>query len=192
MRARIGSPVLAALAVGLALALGGLAACGGKSGNNGIASADGRTKATAHKSANSAADRHQQELKFAKCMRDHGVDMPDPDPNGPITIKGSAGPGDQDTMQKAQEACKQYMPNGGNPPKLSPKDVAKLAKYSKCMRDHGIDMPDPDAQGRVLQTAGPASGGDQAGTFAMGPDNPQWAKADKACHSLMPKGMGQQ
>jgi hypothetical protein len=121
-------------------------------------------------------------------MRDHGVDMPDPDPNGPLTVKGN--PGDQQAQMQAQEACKSFMPGGGTPPKLSPADVAKLAKYAKCMRQHGIDMPDPNAQGQVLQTSGPDGG--QAGTMGMGPDNPQWAKADKACHKLRPSGMGVQ
>jgi hypothetical protein len=53
-------------------------------------------------------------------------------------------------------------------------------------------MPDPNSQGQVLQTDGPGNGDDKAGTIAVGPDNPQWAKADKACHKLLPSGMGPQ
>jgi hypothetical protein len=191
MRARIGPPAAGLAVLGLLLALGwGLAGCGGKSNDNGIASADGKAKAKATASAISSTDRHEAELKYAKCMRDHGVDMPDPDPNGPLTVKGH--PGDEQAQQQAQEACKSFLPGGGDPPKLSPADVAKLQKYSKCMRQHGIDMPDPNAQGQVLQSAGPGSGDDKAGTMDMGPDNPQWAKADKSCHKLLPSGMGPQ
>jgi hypothetical protein len=190
MRARIGPPVAGLVVLGLLLALGwGLAGCGGKSHNDGIASANGKSKSKASPSAMSSTDRHEAELKYAKCMRDHGVDMPDPDPNGPLTMKGNVG--DQQNQMQAQEACKSFLPGGGNPPKMNPADVAKLQKYAKCMRQHGFDMPDPDSKGQVTQTMGPNNGGDQAGTFAVGPDNPQWAKADKACHKLLPSGMGQ-
>jgi hypothetical protein len=53
---------------------------------------------------------HQDEafdgaLKFAKCMRDHGIDMPDPDPTG----KGATrlgGPGDDPKkFEAAAKAC---------------------------------------------------------------------------------------
>jgi hypothetical protein len=191
MRARIGPPAAGAVVLGLLLALGlAMAGCGGKKGDNGIASANGKNKAKSTASAMSSTDRHQADLKYAKCMRDHGVDMPDPEPNGPIEIKSK--PGDEQVQQAAQEACKSFLPYGGNPPKLSPADVAKLQKYAKCMRQHGFDMPDPNSQGQVLQSDGPGSGGDKAGTMVVGPDNPQWAKADKACHKLLPSGMGPQ
>jgi hypothetical protein len=47
-------------------------------------------------------------------MRDHGVDMPDPDPNGGgLRINSSGGPAmgpDDPTFKAAQEACKDKLP----------------------------------------------------------------------------------
>jgi hypothetical protein len=57
-----------------------------------------------------------QTLKYSQCMRAHGIkDFPDPNPEGGLEIK--AGPGsDLDPasrlFQSAQEACKQYLPEG--------------------------------------------------------------------------------
>src|SRR5262245_53409505 len=63
-----------------------------------------------------------QILKWAQCMRQHGVNVPDP-VNGQIQIRVTAQPGgnqanvpgpDNPQFQAAQNACKQYAPNGGN------------------------------------------------------------------------------
>jgi hypothetical protein len=56
-------------------------------------------------------------LKFAKCMRDHGIsDFPDPSPDGGLQIKSGHG-SDLDpnspTFKAAQQACQKYLPNGG-------------------------------------------------------------------------------
>jgi hypothetical protein len=64
----------------------------------------------------------EQALAFAKCMREHGVDMPDPQfgDNGAITqsIGGPTGTGpaekmDPKALQTASEACGQGGPGGG-------------------------------------------------------------------------------
>ncbi|MCW2938689.1 MAG: hypothetical protein JWN00_1674 [Actinomycetia bacterium] len=49
-----------------------------------------------------------QMLKFAQCMRQHGVNMKDPSPGGGVQMVG--GPGDKAKMDKAIAACKQYAP----------------------------------------------------------------------------------
>jgi len=41
-------------------------------------------------------------LRFAQCMRDHGVDMDDPAPDGRMTMRVE---GDSPTFRAAQEAC---------------------------------------------------------------------------------------
>jgi hypothetical protein len=41
-------------------------------------------------------------LRFAQCMRDHGVDMDDPAPDGRMTMRVQ---GDSPTFRAAQEAC---------------------------------------------------------------------------------------
>ena len=53
-------------------------------------------------------------LEFAACMREHGVDMPDPDfSGGGARMQFRAGAGGVDpespTFQKAQEACQEIL-----------------------------------------------------------------------------------
>ncbi|MFI9574036.1 hypothetical protein ACIG5D_21605 [Microbispora rosea] len=138
------------LTVGLALALAG---CGTAPADDGIASAGGATPgggATAGPSASAPADRQEAQLKFAQCMREHGVDMPDPGPDGRVRIIGKKG--DEASMQKAMQACQHFMKDavgdklGGDDPEVRD----RMVKFAQCMREHGIDMPDP-APGQGIQ-----------------------------------------
>jgi hypothetical protein len=77
--------------------------------------------------------------RYAKCLREHGVDMPD-DPkkmpaNG-VTI-----------TDKAQAACKGLAPQGKAIDMKDPATREKFTRVARCMRKHGIDMPDPNADG---------------------------------------------
>jgi hypothetical protein len=158
--------ILAAVAGALALE-----ACGSANdGKGGTASADGQDRA------------FEGALRFAKCMRDHGVDMPDPkrDSNGGIMLTGPAGGnrtklGDP-KMKAAQSACQKYMDNGGGPP-LDPAAQAKLqdafVAYAGCMRGKGIDMPDPKVRGHRIQMR------------LTNPDSPAFKAADTACHHFL-------
>ena len=60
----------------------------------------------------------EQMLEFAKCMREHGVDFPDPVFSGDgasIQVSGEAAIGpDGDGMTEAQEACQTEL--GGEAP----------------------------------------------------------------------------
>jgi hypothetical protein len=85
--------------------------------------------------------------EFTKCMRDNGVDMPDPDQDsGGVRLDAiEEGSPELEKMTKAHEACKQHLPNGGEMRELTPEEKDKMRKDAKCMREHGIDWPDPDA-----------------------------------------------
>jgi hypothetical protein len=158
----------------------GLAACGGSSSGN----------PGGESSVRQAAE--QQAVKFAKCMREHGVDAettkgPDghgfglkisgggPPAGGPGAGHLKAGPPPQ--IARAMNACKQYRPQ----PKqlnLSPAEKAAQAKkaleFARCMRSHGIDVSDPGSSGVVeLNNVNP-----QSATFEA---------AQRACRSLMGK-----
>jgi hypothetical protein len=177
--------VAAAVAIGTTvLALAGAAACGRSPANNGIASAGGTGSASPHPTA--SVDPVEQAREFAQCMRDHGVDMPDPETadNGSgggsgIRITVSGGP--NSNTDAAMEACKDKLPNGGTPPSLSPEQQEQLRQFAQCMRDHGVDMPDPDPNNgglRISQSGGPAAG--------MGPDDPTFKAAQDACKDKLP------
>jgi hypothetical protein len=155
----------------------GLAACA-KPATPAVATAHGGS--TTPKATPSAAptDRTEAMHKFAQCMRDHGVDVEDPQPGEPMTIKG--GPGDKDKMDKAQKACQQYMPGGGEMETPDPQMLEQVHKYAQCMRDHGIDMPDPDPNepGKISINGGP------------NPESQAFKDAEAACQHLMPQPRG--
>jgi hypothetical protein len=177
-RGRLRHPSLLVAVVG-ALALG---ACGSSNGNGG---AGGGT---------SNDDKaFQGALKYAQCMRDHGIDMPDPQRvgNGGIkqTMKAGANVSNA-KMQAAQKDCQKYMSVGGGRT-LSAGERAKVQNamldYAKCMRAHGVDMPDPkfnnSGGGVTFQLGGPGKTGGSTG--GPNPESPAFKKADEACHSKL-------
>src|SRR5262245_27527086 len=82
-------------------------------------------------------------LAFARCLREHGVPMPDPDP----TIQwGNLNQLPQ--WDTAYQLCRQLEPASdgvGNPP--SARELEQLRTYAVCMREHGVEMADPDQNG---------------------------------------------
>jgi hypothetical protein len=184
MRTRHLIPVLA-LAGALAMS-----ACGSSAANTGVASlegdtASGTTDTTAKKKEATQEERQQAMLDFAKCMRDHGVDMPDPqftDGGGGALVKvnGGASAADSETVEKAQQACQSIMEDvvGDIDAQLSPEEQERMKQqaldFAKCMRDHGVDMPDPQfgEGGRVSI---------QMGGKGMDPNDPKFEDAQKAC-----------
>ena len=95
-------------------------------------------------------------IKLAQCMREHGVNMPDPKEgsDGGLVFEATpgdgtadSGPPDMDKMKTANEACKQYMDNGGEYKPPSPQEQDKLRQQAKCMRDKGYHWPDPKFEG---------------------------------------------
>jgi hypothetical protein len=129
-----------------AAAMFALTACGsdGNGDNNDVASLDGGQKPSGQQGEPKQAGSDEDQMRaFAKCMRENGVDMPDPEPGGGGFTRAMPAE-DAEKMNKAGEVCNKLLPNGGKPKPLSPEDLDKARKTAKCMRDHGINMPDPD------------------------------------------------
>jgi hypothetical protein len=128
------------------------------------------SSASAVKPADNKSDEDKMR-DFAKCMREHGVDMPDPKPDGggmAVTLGGDGT--DRTKLDAAQNACKHLMPNGGEMKPPSAEELDKMRRDAKCMRDHGIDMPDPDPSGKgATRMGGP------------GDDPSKFEAAAKAC-----------
>jgi hypothetical protein len=126
-------------------------------------------------------------------MREHGVDMPDPKFNsdGGVTMR-QGGPGTTPVpkakMDAAQRACESYQKQI-KAPDLSPEEQAEFRKaalkHAQCMREHGINFPDPqfDANGGARVKIGKGSGID--------PNSPKFQAAQKQCAEFMPKRDGQ-
>jgi hypothetical protein len=132
------SAMIALLAAGMIAITG----CAEKPAETEIASADGDAKSSAKATPTPTLDREEQALKFVQCMRKNGIDMPDPGPNGNIQMKVEKG--NQAKMEKAQEACRQYAPSKLSGGKMDPKQAERMRDFAKCMRDNGVNMPDPD------------------------------------------------
>ncbi|MFZ3471030.1 hypothetical protein ACODT3_21470 [Streptomyces sp. 4.24] len=86
-------------------------------------------------------------LKMRKCLRDNGIDAPDPKPGeDPRGMTLGAGE-DQEALQKAMEKCGMKGPGSGGEMSQAEKD--KALAQAKCMRDNGFDMPDPEFNGNA-------------------------------------------
>jgi hypothetical protein len=141
-------------------------------------------------SPGASADPQQAMLDYARCMREHGIDMPDPvmsENGGAISMtSGSAsGSGPSKTeMDTAQAACQHFMDSAllqGPAQEMSQADQDAMLAYSKCMRDHGIDMPDPvfDGKGGVTMTV-------NGSTTVTDPGSSKFNDAQAACQKNLP------
>jgi hypothetical protein len=180
-RSRMG--LLPGLLLVLALAV---AACGGGGGGkgDGVASLGGNDQPTATTSpGGSGKAKQQRALAYARCMRQHGIDMPDPkfDAAGRMAMQLPSGVGPDDPKFKAAEqACKQYAPSG-EPEKVDPQLQQQMLAYARCMRQHGINIPDPK----------PGEGISVDGDAGVNPNDPKYKTADQACQQYVPKGAGE-
>lgn len=141
-----------------------LAACGDGGGSDGVASLSGDGKGADGTTSTTLSEEEAQDalLDWAACMRDQGIDMPDPQitGDGGVMIGGVASsededdegdgstqaPPDREAFEAARDECGDPPMIGGPP---SEEDLAEMKenalKLAECMRDEGIeDFPDPD------------------------------------------------
>lgn len=175
-----------AVAVAIGLCAIGLLACGGggsDSGGSGVAEAGGGDDAALE----------EGRLEMAECLREHGVDVPDPVAGEKGLMlqkdgKGAAGGGvnlDDPATEEALEACEDEV--DFKPPEMSAEQEEEMKDnmlaFAQCMREHGVDMPDPEFEGggKVKMRIG---GPDGAGEI----DGPAMEAAQEACQEEMPEG----
>ena len=160
---------------GALVGLFALAGCSSSS-ESGVAPAGGGSASTPQQSASPAASlsAEDQRLQFVACLRDNGVDIPDD--------ALSQGPGAIDLqsqeVQDALKACEDKVPNiGGEGPggTMSEAQQSQFIELAECMRDEGIDFPDPkfDANGNLDLGALTSSG--------INPGDPKVQAALQAC-----------
>ena len=78
--------------------------CGSDGDGSDVASAkDGRASATP------SLDPDEMGMKFAQCLRDHGIDVDDPEPGKGVALDIKPGTS-RSTVDKAMEACRAYDP----------------------------------------------------------------------------------
>jgi hypothetical protein len=183
----------ATISAGAFAAVLALSACGGSSGGgDDVASLDssgGKKSSTTTQPKRSFED---AALEFARCMRKHGVQMPDPEFSdngkggvGVINQGGNGGPNepDQAAFEAADKACRPIMDAAmKDAPRPSAEERAEMRdhalKMARCMRSKGYDFPDPEfdeSGGATIK----ASGG--SGPGGIVPDSAKFREDQEAC-----------
>lgn len=191
---------VAALVLALVLAWP-LAACGADTGGSDVASLATGEQAGGT-STTEATPLTEEEIDeaheaFQACMKEHGVDIQiagtaaDGTGGGLIMRNDGGGPDEvapedmpsREEMDAAHEACQPLMEKViQNAPKPDPEEMARMKEqalqFAQCMRDNGVDMPDPQFSedgGGITQSLG-------------GPDgavDPDFDTAMEACREHM-------
>lgn len=119
-----------------------LAGCGGSDDDGGIPTAGGTAEPDSDNEAGSGAEdlteaeRHEKELEFAQCMRDHGIDVADPKPGEGVQIQVE---GDPAATDAAMAECQPLLPDGGPGEEFDPEEREKMLAFAQCMRDSGVE-----------------------------------------------------
>ena len=132
--------VKSTIAVLLALLLA-LTACGSKEQPN-----------------DAGSDKKGDPVKLAQCMREHGINMPDPKDGekGGMVIEAAPGDSengalDMDKMNAAHEDCKQYMENGGEYKPPSPEQHVLAGQISRKVEAALEKLPDKQRTAFILK-----------------------------------------
>jgi hypothetical protein len=106
------------------------------------ASAPSGTRTATAAAASKQLSARDQGVKFADCVRTHGVsDFPDPDAKGEFAYGVSVSPA---VFRKAVDACKDLEPPGALSSKRTPKQQTTSLRFARCVRENGVqDFPDP-------------------------------------------------
>ena len=133
------------------------------------------------------AERREAALDYARCMREHGVDVPDPAPDesGRVVMGGpvSRAPVPPERFGAADEECRDEL-DGLQPPEVSPEQEREMREgalaHARCMREQGIDFPDPtfDDDGRAAV---------QIPRGAIDLDDERFRAAEEACRDELPE-----
>lgn len=134
--ARLGAALLGTLVL-----LAGACSAGSGAEDDGIATlqdSDGITP-------DPEAAEHQDALQaYAECMREHGVDMPDP---GDGNVSFDLGDVDPEVLTAAEDACLHHLERVVRGFEADPAEQARLREqalaFAACLREHGLDVPDP-------------------------------------------------
>lgn len=152
-----------------------------------LVAACGEEKEAGNAPASQLDKNKQAMLDYARCMRENGIDMPDPTFEGGRVTMRAGGPGqkiNQDDMRAAEQACAKFQ-EAIEPPELSEEEQAENKKAAlanaKCMRENGVPkFPDP-----TFDENGGAQIRMQKGV--IDPESPTFQKALKKCDKLMPR-----
>ena len=161
--------VLSALATA-----GALTACGGSSSTN----TSGTSQGTGQQRAVAAL------TQFAGCARAHGIPVPDPNSQGQISGSDQLRQQYQNTPQgqATLRACGSYLKRAATQLTQANTQQSRQATLLavRCMRAHGIQVPDPGPDGLINPGA----------AASINKASPQFQQAQQACAHLFPRSFG--
>jgi hypothetical protein len=149
-----------------------------------FAACGGEKPASSGANGSAGGDPKKAMLAYAKCMREHGVDMPDPQFEGNRVMQKGPKNVNQAKMRTADKACASIR-DSVKPPELSDEKKAEFKQAAlanaKCMREQGIDFPDPtfDENGGAQIEMKKGSG--------FNPESAKFKAAEKKCRDTLPK-----
>jgi hypothetical protein len=150
-----------------------LTGCGANEPDTQVASGSGGQAQSTPTSASPSLSRDEMAVKFTQCLREQGLNVPDPEPGkGPMLRFDKNSGVTQEKVQKAMDACKEYNPQGEGG--TNPQQEENGRKYAECMRKNGVEKfpdPKPGQQGVMI---GPGVA-----------DDPDFQKAQGACQSIL-------
>ncbi|MEV0286579.1 MULTISPECIES: hypothetical protein [unclassified Kribbella] len=150
-----------------------LTGCGSEEPDNQVASGTGAQAQATAPSNTPSLSRDEMAIKFTQCLREQGLNVPDPEPGKGPMLKFDRNSGvTQEKVQQAMEACKELNPQGqaGS----NPQQEENGRKYAVCMRENGVEkFPDPKPGQRGIMI-GPGVA-----------DDPDFQKAQDACQSIL-------
>lgn len=127
-----------ATVVAAPLLIGALSGCG--TDDSEASAGGGSSDSKSSKTVEQKFEEYQ--LDMAQCMRDNGVDMPDPGGDGSVDISGDA-----KVTQKAMTTCREKLgPPPANPAREGKSDeevFQQQLKAAECFRDNGFEVRDP-------------------------------------------------
>jgi hypothetical protein len=147
--------------------------CGADKPDAQVASGSGGSQSIAPSSAPASLSQDEMAVKFTQCLRENGLNVPDPEPGKGPMLKFDKNSGiTQEQVQKAMEACREYDPQAQG--SANPQQAENGRKYAECMRKNGVEKfpdPKPDQRGIMI---GPGVA-----------DDPDFQKAQDACQSIL-------
>jgi hypothetical protein len=147
----------------LVLSAAALASCGG-AGDSGDAAASGDKSREAQERA---------QLQLQQCLRKQGIDLPQPGQGGTPQRPTQL---DREKLRSAMDGpCKKYRQKASGDLTREDREEMRdrMVKFASCMRQHGVDLPDPGS-GRQ--------------DFSFGPNDTKVQKATTACRKELPGG----
>ena len=189
-RLRLALSVVALVVLGATLA-----GCGsGGSDDKGVAAlptSAGTTTETDTDTTSSDENPEDVALEWAACMRKNGVNVPDPqfDAEGHIQVRIGGqrlGKIDQSAFQAASKECGSPLGASGRPAMSDEQrqEVQEtMLEFAACMREHGVDMPDPKLSSGGMVRIGP-------GSSSVNPESPGFREAQKACEPILQDAFG--